>query len=73
MASEIPTHMLNPLDIEVLDLKFIKKLGALVIGGLLVGKNNIPCTNIVTFLRFIFIILKRLFKLKRHKKVVCSI
>ena len=26
MASEIPTHMLNLIDIKVLDLKFIKYL-----------------------------------------------
>jgi len=65
MASEIPTHMLNLIDFLILDFKFIK-FGALVIGGFPVG-NKISCTNIFTFLSFIFI----LFKI--NKKVVCSI
>ena len=57
MASGIPTHMLNPLEIEVLDLEFINfkynKPSALVIGGLLVGNKNISCTDIFTFIRFL--------------------
>ena len=59
MASEITTHMLNIIDSLILYFKFIK-FGALVIGGFPVG-NNISCTNIFTFLRFIF----KLFKINK--------
>ena len=60
MASEIPTHMLNLLDSEILDFKYhiYMLLGALVIGGFLIG-NNVSCTNILTFCSFILIIDKR--------------
>jgi len=67
MASEIPTHMLNSLDNEVLNFK-LKKLGALVISGLLVWNNNIPCINILTFFRFTFSLTGLV-----HKKVVHTI
>ena len=69
MASEIPTHMLNFLDSEALDLRYntYALLGALVIGGLLIGKN-FPSTNIVTFCSSIFFI-----KEKIYTKVVCSL
>jgi hypothetical protein len=62
MASEIPTSMRNSLDSEVLNFKF-KKLGALVICGLLIWNNHIPCINVITFFRFIFIISKIIFEL----------
>ena len=69
MASEIPTHMLNLLDNEVLDFKYnISEadiiLGALVIGGLLIG-NSVPFTNILTFCSF------SLIRDKIYTKVVC--